>query len=299
MASVTFRSQTVDITEAGSVVDSDGRIALGRKFLFVRREDGMALAVGGDTATPKNLSLRLGLMRQHIAPGDIVLDVGCGRGEYLRRMIGVCADALGIETAAEKLADCRHAHPELSGRIFDVSAEEMPFADGYFDVVIVNEVLEHIADQDAALREIYRVLKPGGKFLLFCPNRQFPFETHGLRIRGVKRMWVPALHYLPARLCEWFGVEAVARNYWPGEIAKTLRQYGFVVQMRGFVQQTFENISGAQPGAVRLVKPVLRTGVRMMGSVPGLRGFVSVSSFLVATRAGAESMGRPKEAAVA
>ncbi len=259
----------------------------------------MALAVGGDTATPKNLSLRLGLMRQHIAPRDVVLDVGCGRGEYLRRMVGDCADALGIETAAEKLADCRHAHPELSGRVFDVSAEEMPFADGHFDVVIVNEVLEHIPDQAAALREIHRVLKPGGKFLLFCPNRLFPFETHGLKIRGVQRVWVPALHYLPARVCEWFGVEAVARNYWPGEIARTLQRYGFVVQRRGFVQQTFENISGAQPTAVRLVKPVLQTGVRMMGSVPGLRGFVSVSSFLVATRDGVQSIARPKEAAVA
>jgi SAM-dependent methyltransferase len=144
----------------------------------------MPLAVGGDTATPRNLRLRFELMKQYIASPDFVLDVGCGRAEYLRLVISHAPNALGIETAADKLADCFALHPELNAKVLAVSAESMPFPTGHFDVVIVNEVLEHIPDQDAALREIYRVLKPGGKFLLFCPNRLFPFETHGFRIRG-------------------------------------------------------------------------------------------------------------------
>lgn len=242
----------------------------------------MPLAVGGDTATPENLSLRVRLMKQHIAPGDLVLDVGCGRAEYLRTLFTYSPNIVGIETATDKLEDCFRSHPELRDRVLDVSAESMPFPTEHFDVVIVNEVLEHIPDQDAALREIHRVLKPGGKFLLFCPNRLFPFETHGMVIRGAMRMWIPALHYLPGSVRHIFKIELVARNYWPNEVSKLLDQYGFHVQQQVFVQQTFENISGAQPWLVRTVRPVLQQAVRMLGTFPMLQAFVSASSFFVA-----------------
>ena len=242
----------------------------------------MPLAVGGDTATPENLCLRLRLMKECIAPADLVLEVGCGRAEYLRTLLAHSPNIVGIETATDKLEDSFRAHPELRGRVLDVSAESMPFPAEHFDVAIVNEVLEHIPDQDAALREIRRVLKPGGKFLLFCPNRLFPFETHGLMIRGVMQMWIPALHYLPGSVRRFLKVESVARNYWPREVSKLLQQYGFHVQQQIFVQQTFENISGAQPWLVRAVRPVLQRAVRMLGTIPVLQGFVSASSFFVA-----------------
>ena len=241
----------------------------------------MPLAVGGDTATPKNLSLRLDLMQQYIAAGDFVLDVGCGRAEYLRALLTHHPNAFGIETATDKLEDCLRAHPELSDRVLHVSAEAMPFPDAHFDVVIVNEVLEHVPDQNAALHEIHRVLKPGGKFLLFCPNRLYPFETHGWMVRGALRAWIPALHYLPASVCRFFKIEAVARNYWPREAARLLQQHGFQVWRRMFVQQTFENISGVQPRIVRALRPVLRYTVHALGKIPILRAFVSVSSFFV------------------
>jgi ubiquinone/menaquinone biosynthesis C-methylase UbiE len=243
----------------------------------------MLLAVGGDTATAKNLTLRLGLMRQHIAAGNFVLDVGCGRADYLQILLSDSPNIFGIETAKDKLDDCFRAHPELRDKVLHGSAESMPFPTAHFDVVIVNEVLEHIPDQDAALREIHRVLKPGGKFLLFCPNRLFPFETHGLMICGAMRMWIPAVHYLPGSLCRVLQIQPVARNYWPKEASKLLRQYGFHVQQRAFVQQTFENISGAQPWLVKSARPGLRLAVRLLGKIPVLRAFVSVSSFFVAS----------------
>jgi ubiquinone/menaquinone biosynthesis C-methylase UbiE len=248
-----------------------------------RKTGSIPLAVGGDTATPKNLARRLALMNRYIAPGDQVLDVGCGRGEYLLALLNTTPNAVGIETAADKLRDCLLSHPELHDKAFPVSAESMPFPADHFDVVIINEVLEHIPDQDAALREIHRVLKPGGRFILFCPNRIFPFETHGLMVRGKMRMWLPALHYLPASIARSLRIESVARNYWPPEVVKLLRQHGFQVQEKSFVQQTFENISGSQPAVIKTVRPVISKAVSMCGKIPILKAFVSVSSFFVAT----------------
>jgi SAM-dependent methyltransferase len=242
----------------------------------------MQLAVGGDTATPINLSCRSAIMREHVAPDNYVLDVGCGRGEYVRNLLTLTANTYGIETSAEKLQDCLRLHPELSDRLFAVSVEKMPFPHGCFDVVIVNEALEHISDQAAALAEIRRVLKRDGKLLLFCPNRLFPFETHGFLIRGRLRKWIPWLNYLPIGLLGRVGIEQVARNYWPREVKALLERHGFRVEQRAFVQQTFENISGVQPHAVKSLRPLLRHGFRFLGKIPGMRAFVSVSSFLVA-----------------
>jgi len=248
-----------------------------------RKTASIPLVVGGDTATPKNLARRLALMNRYIDPGDRVLDVGCGRGEYLLALLDTTPHVIGIETAADKLHDCLLAHPELHDKVFPVSAESMPFPADHFDMVIINEVLEHIPDQEAALREIHRVLKPGGRFILFCPNRVFPFETHGLMVRGKMRMWLPALHYLPAPIARSLGVESVARNYWPLEVVKLLRQHGFQVREKSFVQQTFENISGSQPAVIKILRPALSKAVSICGKIPILQAFVSVSSFFVAT----------------
>jgi ubiquinone/menaquinone biosynthesis C-methylase UbiE len=244
----------------------------------------MPLAVGGDTATPHNRSLRLAIMAQHIACGNFVLDVGCGRGEYLLGLLECTPNALGIDTAEKKLEDCWTQHPKLRQRALQVSADAMPFPSGQFDVVIVNEVLEHIPNQDGALREIWRVLKPGGKLLLFCPNRFYPFETHGLLIRGTLRKWLPFLHYLPPSLASHFAIEAVARNYWPKEATQLLESHGFCIQQLGFVPQTFENISRSQPALIGPMRPLLRGGVAAAAKLPLIRVFVSVSTFLMATK---------------
>jgi len=61
-------------------------------------------------------------------------------------------------------------------------------------------VLEHVQNDQAAIREIARVLKPGGRVILFCPNRGYPFETHGIYWRGRYHFGnIPLVNYLPRR----------------------------------------------------------------------------------------------------
>ena len=80
-------------------------------------------------------------------------------------------------------------------------AEELPFADNFFDIVFLNEVLEHVEDDKRTISESIRVLKVGGKIIIFAPNRLFPFETHGIFI-GKKYIFdnFPFLNWLPLKV---------------------------------------------------------------------------------------------------
>ena len=112
--------------------------------------------------------------------GDVVLDLGCGEGRHVISAyveanvhsfgVDLCLDDL--KTTRDKFAD--FAEPGNSEKSFGLSsanALELPFADDTFDKVICSEVLEHIPDYRGALREIERVLKPGGLFCASVPRR--------------------------------------------------------------------------------------------------------------------------------
>ena len=78
--------------------------------------------------------------------------------------------------------------------------EKLPFPDDYFDLVLSHEVLEHVQDDQQAINEILRVLKPGGRLILFVPNRGYPFETHGIFWKGKYRFGNKLfVNYLPKK----------------------------------------------------------------------------------------------------
>ena len=79
-----------------------------------------------------------------------------------------------------------------------LAAKQLPFDDGSFDVVFSHEVIEHVDDDRQAAREMVRVLAPGGRIVIFCPNRLYPFETHGHFWRGKYHFGnTPLINYLP------------------------------------------------------------------------------------------------------
>jgi SAM-dependent methyltransferase len=76
--------------------------------------------------------------------------------------------------------------------------ELLPFADATFDVLFSHEVLEHVDDDRQCVNEMARVLKPGGRAVVFVPNRLYPFETHGVFLRGRYHFGnVPLVNWLP------------------------------------------------------------------------------------------------------
>lgn len=126
---------------------------------------------------------------------SVVLEHGAGVGMYasqVRRRYAARVESFDIEwdRVREAIVDTPHS--------VVAAAEHLPYAANSFDVLMSNEVLEHVNDDRAAAREIVRVLKPGGRAILFVPNRWYPFETHGHYWRGQYRFGnTPLINYLP------------------------------------------------------------------------------------------------------
>jgi len=80
------------------------------------------------------------------------------------------------------------------------AAENIPYPSNHFDTILSHEVLEHVGDDHAAAKEMVRVLKPGGRVVIFVPNRWYPFETHGHYWKDKYHFGnTPLINYLPDR----------------------------------------------------------------------------------------------------
>jgi SAM-dependent methyltransferase len=139
---------------------------------------------------------RLEMIQRHVPlEGAQILDIGCGLGTYVRRLGDFTSRAYGIDIDVARLRT--GAAAGVRGLSLAVS-ESLPFRDSAFDGVLLNEVIEHVRDDRATLVEALRVTKPGGKVVIFAPNRFYPFETHGVYF-GDKYVFgnIPLVNYLP------------------------------------------------------------------------------------------------------
>jgi len=129
--------------------------------------------------------------------GRLVLEAGCGVGMYgsqIRRRYSLDVEAFDVEF--ERIREARLETPHA----LVAAAEALPYRSDLFDVIISNEVIEHVVDDRAAAAEMVRVLKPGGRIILFCPNRWYPVEQHGHYWKGQYHFGnTPLINYLPDR----------------------------------------------------------------------------------------------------
>ncbi|MBD9539473.1 MULTISPECIES: class I SAM-dependent methyltransferase [Ensifer] len=93
-----------------------------------------------------------------------VLDVGCGEGRFCRLLTAEGLSTVGIDSAGSLVSQARRLHPDGDYRI--AQAEGLPFAEKTFDLVVAYLSLIDIADLDAAVGEMNRVLRPGGHLLI-------------------------------------------------------------------------------------------------------------------------------------
>src|SRR5438552_4800296 len=117
-------------------------------------------------------------------PADpVILDLGSGIGNFVvacrqngLRVFGVEPDRIGKGTSVTSL---RIASKRLDPSPFAAAVgEQLPFADATFDLVVMDQVIEHVADQRKVLAEAWRVLKPGGAMYVAWPNYLRFYESH-------------------------------------------------------------------------------------------------------------------------
>lgn len=201
------------------------------------------------------------LLRLTYFRGESYLDIGCGNGTFtlllgtgFARTIGIDVEPSRLRTFAKKIENHGHIF------VLQMSAEDLGFPDESFDVITAIEVIEHIPDLAKALREVKRVLKRGGMFCITCPNRLFPFETHGVFWQGREVAGrFPLLPYIP-----WLHRQlALARVFTLCELDGLLFPLGFSRVGVDFAFPTFER--GSRLG--RLVRP-FRRFVRLLEHTP-------------------------------
>jgi ubiquinone/menaquinone biosynthesis C-methylase UbiE len=137
-----------------------------------------------------------------------ILDVGCGTGAFLA-MANSWGECTGIDIAPEALACCRRRGQKHLAR---ASALALPFPDEQFDVIALMDVLYHkqVSDKDAPLREIYRLLKPGGIVMLNVPAYQWLFSSHDVAVHTDKRFTRPEI----IALLQKNGFHVAFAGYW-------------------------------------------------------------------------------------
>jgi SAM-dependent methyltransferase len=130
--------------------------------------------------------------------GKRVLVDGCGIGTYVREIGRFTPHVFGLDIEIDRVKEgVTHGIAGLLGAV----CERLPFPDAAFDVVFSHEVLEHVQDDRAACGEMARVLRPGGRAVIFVPNRLYFFETHGVYINGEYHFGnKPFVNWLPNAL---------------------------------------------------------------------------------------------------
>jgi SAM-dependent methyltransferase len=125
---------------------------------------------------------------------ETVLVDGCGVGMYLHHLKEFTARIVGLDIEFERLQVAK----TRADQVVNARGEALPFPQRTFNLVLSHEVLEHVQDDRVAVCEIVRSLQPGGRLVLFCPNRGYPYETHGFYWRGKYHFGnIPLINYLP------------------------------------------------------------------------------------------------------
>lgn len=126
-------------------------------------------------------------LTDHLPGGPArILDAGCGTGGLMRRLqpLHPAWQWTGVDIAREA---CELARQRTTAEVIEGALESLPFAAGHFDAVVSADVLYHIGDDQAALAELARVLRPGGWLIVNVPAYPWLWSYHDEAVAGKRR----------------------------------------------------------------------------------------------------------------
>ena len=193
-----------------------------------------------------------------------ILENGCGVGMYVEHL----AVFNGIVVGLEYDFDRAHEAHINSPHIFNAAGENIPLPSGTFDLILSHEVIEHVQNDRAAIREIIRVLKTGGRAVIFCPNRGYPVETHGIYWKGTyyfgNKLFV---NYLPRILRDKLAPHV--RVYSKRDLQKLFEGLPVKFIERRIVFGAYDNIIARFGGFGKILRAILQflehTPLKLLG----------------------------------
>src|SRR5581483_3483548 len=195
---------------------------------------------------------RLALIQQYAPLQDRrILDVGSGIGTYVRKFRSFSEHVFGIDVEEERVAEGAKSLPNL----LVGEAELLPFEDETFDVILLNEVIEHVLDDAQTIADALRVLRRGGRLIIYAPNRLYFFETHGIYLgkRYIFRL-IPLVNWMPDVIRRRFCPHV--RAYTTGDLRRLFRGQPAKIVHHGYVFPGFDNIVARHPAAGRMLRSV-------------------------------------------
>jgi SAM-dependent methyltransferase len=196
-----------------------------------------------------------------------ILENGCGVGMYVEHLSPFGGEVIGLEYDFQRASEAHMNSPQ----IVNAAGEALPLSSESFDLILSHEVLEHVQDDRAAICEMVRALrspdpasgKPGGRAVIFVPNRGYPFETHGMYWKGNyhfgNKLFV---NYLPRALRNKLAPHV--RVYSQGDLQKLFEGLPVKFIDRTLIFGAYDNII-ARFGSLG---KVLRNGLQFLENTP-------------------------------
>jgi SAM-dependent methyltransferase len=202
------------------------------------------------------------LQQLELPPGVEILDAGCGSG---RNMVELArfGTVTGLEISDASVARARERG---IGEIVQCSITELPLPDARFDVAVCLDVIEHIEDDERALRELHRVIRPGGTLLVTVPAYQWLWSEHDVINHHKRRYTCKTL----SAVAERAGWEVLRTSYFNGLLLpiaivhrRLARPAHVVDEPASDLQRTPERLNSVLEWPLRLEARLIALGLRI------------------------------------
>lgn len=198
----------------------------------------------------------------------LILDAGCGSGGNLAvyRDLG---PVIGVDVEPGSLAQARDRGYRGVGV---ASLPDLPFGDATFDLVVATDVVEHVADDAGALRELRRVTRPGGHLLITVPAYRWLWTDSDVQLGHFRRYTRPQI----ARRCREAGWTVVRATYFNTGLLPAIAAVRWVRQHQGRLMANSE-LEQTGPVANRLLRLPMAAEARLVKAGVGLPAGVSLA----------------------